>query len=103
MKGSTVVLVIIAIFTFPIWIGIAGGLFGAFFGILAGAIGLVVGIFAGIIGIFASIIGAIFGWDNHWGDFHWHHFSPHPGQAVLLVIFVVALGLALRSRSRRSN
>lgn len=81
--------------------GVAGGLIGAVFGIIGGAIGLVFGILGSIIGLFASIIGAFFGWDNHWGDMHWHHFNPNPSQAVWAVIFVVALGLALRSRSRR--
>ena len=101
MKTSSLLLLIIAIITFPIWIGIIGGFFGLVFGLIGGVIGIVAGVFGAIFGIIGSIIGGFFGWDNHWGDWHWHHWGPHPSHAFWVLIIIVALVWALRSRSYR--
>lgn len=89
---TTVLIVLLIIFTFPIWLGIAGGIFG----LIVGIFGAVVGIIAGVFGAVFGAIGGIFGWmfDWHWpfsGFFHWNVFP---------IIFIVLIVLLI-SRSRR--
>lgn len=86
-KGSTstLLIVLVVIFTFPIWVGIAGGMFG----IIAGIFGAVIGIIGAVFGVVFGVIGGIFGWafDWHWpfGFLHWNIFP------ILLLIIVVVL------------
>lgn len=99
MKTSSLLLVIIIVFTFPIWIGLAGGLFGLVFGLIGGLIGLIGAIIGGVFGLIGAIIGGIFGWGGHehWGDWHHsHHFS-----GFWIVVIIIALAFALKSRSKR--
>jgi hypothetical protein len=91
-SGSTVLIVLLLIFAFPIWIGLAGGLFG----LVVGIFGAVIGIIAGVFGAIFGAIGGIFGWLFDWswpfnGFFHWNIFS----------ILIIALIVVLISRSRR--
>jgi uncharacterized membrane protein len=82
---STLLIVLAIILTFPIWIGIAGGIFGviaATFGVVFGIIGAVFGAVFGAIG---GVFGHLFDWDWHFGFFHWNIFP------ILLLIVVVAL------------
>lgn len=55
-KGGTLLIILIAIFTFPIWAGIIGALFSVIMGFVGVLFGLVVGSLAGGVGL---IIGAI--------------------------------------------
>jgi hypothetical protein len=89
----TVLIVCLVVFTFPIWIGIAGGLFGLAAGIFGGVIGIIAGIFGVMIGIIALPFKLLFGW-GHGGWFPHFHF---PGFLFLAgVILVVALLLKKR-------
>jgi len=100
MKLPPILLLVIIVFTFPIWIGIAGGLFGLVFGLIGGLFGLI----GGAIGIVASVFAGIFGWgwhDHYWGD-DWGHWGHHHN-GFWIVIIVIAVAMALRSRSRRSK
>ena len=69
MKGSTLLLALIVMFTFPIWIGLLAGGFGLVVGILGAIFGVVFGIigaiFGAIGGIFEAIFSGIFGWGHH--------------------------------------
>jgi len=90
---STLLIVLLIIFTFPIWLGIAGGIFGLVVGLLGAGFGIIAGVF----GAFFGIIGGIFGWlfDWHWPFdrfFHWNFFP----------IFFIILIVLLISRSRKS-
>lgn len=89
---STLFIVVLLILTFPVWLGIAGGIFG----VVAGLFGAVVGIFAGIVGAIAGIAGGIFGWFFGWdwpfsNFFHWNTFT----------IVAIALIVVLLSRSKK--
>jgi hypothetical protein len=96
-SASTILLVIFLIITFPIWIGLAGGLFGLVFGLFGAAIGVMAGIFGAIIGLIGSIIGAVFGVFNWWSwPFSFHVPSFNLWAAVAIVLFVVLL-----TRSKR--
>ena len=88
---TTVLLALLLIFTFPIWIGIAGGIFG----IIAGVFGAVIGIFAGVFGAIFGIIGGLFGW-----IFDWHPFTPFSHWPIFTIL-AIALVVVLISRSRK--
>lgn len=55
-KVSWVLIAIIAVLTFPLWIGVVAGLFGAVVGIIGGLFGITVGLFGAAFGL---IIGGI--------------------------------------------
>jgi hypothetical protein len=55
---STLIIVLVIFFALPMFIGIAGGLFG----IVMGIFGAIVGAVAGVIGAFVGAIGSIFSW-----------------------------------------
>jgi hypothetical protein len=94
MKGSTLLLALIVLFTFPIWIGLLAGGFGlvigivgAIFGVLFGVIGA---IFGAIGGIFEAIFSGIFGWGHSWNFLSFPHFHLNGfGVAAIIVIAAV--------------
>ena len=87
---STVLIVLLLVFTFPIWIGIAGGLFG----LIAGIFGAVIGIIAAIFGAIFGVIGGVFGWSFDWPSFTgWFH-------APIFVIAAVAIVVLLITRKK---
>lgn len=54
-------IIIILVLTFPLWIGLVGGLFGLVVGLFGGAIGIVFGLFGAAIGLIFGGIGLIIG------------------------------------------
>jgi hypothetical protein len=86
---------VILVFTFPVWIGLAGGLIG----LIAGAFGAVIGILAGVFGALIGAVGAVFGWMFNW---NWHHGWPFGfWSAKLLAItitMVIVFFLLIRPR-----
>jgi hypothetical protein len=106
MKGSTLLLALIVLFTFPLWIAlIAGG-----FGLLLGIIGLLFGLFAGafglifgmIGGILKAIFGGIFGWSNHWNFFSFPHFHLG-GFEIAAIVIIIALVVSKRNKVKTKN
>ena len=93
-SASSVLLIVLLIVTFPIWIGIAGGLFGLIAGLFGAAIGLVAGIFGAIVGIFGAIFGWIFDWNVH---MHWPVVFFGSGFFITIAIVLVVV-LITRSR-----
>ena len=90
---STVLIAVFMVLTFPIWIGLAGGLlglaaglFGACIGIIAGIFGIIGGIIGAIVGGIAWLIDGIFGWGFH--PFHIPRFFMLIA-VVLLVLYLV--------------
>jgi phosphotransferase system glucose/maltose/N-acetylglucosamine-specific IIC component len=80
------------IFTFPIWIGIFGGLFG----IAAGLFGACIGIIGAVFGVIFGIIGSVFSLE--WSPFPFMHV---PGfRFVLIVAFVFLIVLLSRSKKK---
>ncbi len=93
-SNSSLLLVLLIIFTFPIWIGIAGGLFG-----------LIVGVFGACIGIIAGVLGAIFGAiGSVFGIFDWFSF-PHIHLSGFRFFLVVAIifAIVMMSRSKKKS
>jgi hypothetical protein len=90
---NTILVIILLIVTFPIWIGIAGGILGAVIGIFGAVIGAVFGIFGAMIGVIGRFIGWIFHWNFHTPFVFWN--------TGLLTIFAIALLLIMLAKSRR--
>lgn len=91
-SASTVLIILIIIFTFPIWIGILGGLFGLIAGAFGAAIGIVAAIIGAVFGVIGGMIGAVFGgWSNG-------HYGMNVFLAIALVLALVMLG---RSRGEK--
>lgn len=60
MSQSTKILIIILlVFTFPIWIGVVAGLFGAAVGLIGGAIGIAVGLIGTAIGMLVGGVACV--------------------------------------------
>lgn len=99
-SSTTLLIILMIVFTFPIWIGILGGIIGLFFGIIGGVLGLIGGLVGAILGviavIFKSIFHGIFGWTDHvdfWPSFHVNKYF------LLAVILVVAVAIQKRQRA----
>jgi hypothetical protein len=88
---TTVIIVVLIVFTFPIWVEIAGGLFGLIIGLIGGVIGVI----GGLVGAVGRMIGGLLSWGfhPHWpfGFFHVHTFA----------ILLIAVVIVLISRSRK--
>ncbi len=59
MKGSTLLLALIVLFTFPVWIGLIAGGFGLIIGILGAIFGFLFGIIGAVFGVIGSLFEAI--------------------------------------------
>jgi hypothetical protein len=96
---NSALLIIILLLTFPLWIGLAGGLIG----LVAGAFGLVIGLIAGVFGLFAGLIGGMFGFVG-WVFDGVFDFDMHPFNFVvspfLILLFVVAVIMVFRSKQQ---
>jgi hypothetical protein len=84
---STVLIVLLVVLTFPLWIGLIGGLFGLIFGIFGAVFGIIAGVFGAVFGM----IGSIFGWIFHWdAPFNFHMgFLGIKAFTIIAVIFLV--------------
>jgi hypothetical protein len=97
-SSSTLLIVLLMLFTFPIWLGLAGGIFGliaGLFGIIFGAIGGLFGVVFGAIGsAFGAIFHGVFGWHGNWlPHFHFNGF--------VALAFVIVVALIISKRSKR--
>lgn len=89
---SSTLLIILLVITFPIWIGIAGGLIGLIVGLAGALIGIIVAVFSVIGSLLSGIFGAIFGvFDWGYGNFDFFDFSARKFIGVLLIIAVIAM------------
>jgi hypothetical protein len=66
--GSTLLIIIILVFTFPLWLALGGALIGVLAGLFGAMIGLVAALFAGVVALIALPFKVLFGW----GDWGWH-------------------------------
>ncbi|MBX7124298.1 MAG: hypothetical protein K1X47_01280 [Cyclobacteriaceae bacterium] len=91
-RSGSIFLVIVLIFTFPIWIGIAGGMIGLVAGLLGALIGVAAGLFGAVMGVIGAILHGLFHPFQGWG---------FPFGAILMACFVVALIIALSAKARK--
>jgi hypothetical protein len=98
---STVLVIILLVLTFPVWIGLAGGLFGIVAGLFGAAIGIVAGVFGAIFGVLGAVLGGIF------SIFDWHTDSHFPFvfhfPFKLMVIGMIIFAIVLLSRSKKAK
>jgi hypothetical protein len=101
-SNNSVLLLIILVLTFPLWIGLAGGLIG----LVAGLFGLVIGLIAGVFGMLAGLIGGMFGFVG-WVFDGLFDFDMHPFNFVvspfLILLFIVAVIMVFRSKQHNTT
>jgi hypothetical protein len=99
---SSALLLILLIFTFPLWFGLGAALFGVIIGLCAAAFGVVVAIFAAAVAIVTLPFKLLFGWsDGGWDDWGWHfHIGPHINGFMIIAI-VIVIALVIRSRDHK--
>ncbi len=91
-SNPSILIVLLIIFTFPIWIGIAGGLFG----LIVGLFGACIGIIAGVFGVIFGAIGSVF------GIFDWFSFPHiHIGGFRFFLIVAILFAIVMLSRSKK--
>jgi hypothetical protein len=89
---STALVILILILTFPVWIGLAGGLFGLVFGLLGAFIGIIGAIFGAIVGVFGAVLGALFGvFDWGWSGYSFPVISISKSVLIIAIIFLIVL------------
>lgn len=91
---SSILIVVLIIFTFPVWIGLIGGLFGIIAGVFGAVFGAFGAILGGIFGAFGALLGGFFGWIFDWD-------CPGYGDWNGLTIAIIILAVVLLSRSRK--
>jgi hypothetical protein len=95
-SATTVLIILLVIFTFPVWIGLGAGIIGLVVGLFGAAIGLVAGIFGAILGVIGGIFGWLFDWDHHWhGPFHFWNANVF---AIILVTVIVLIVTRAKKR-----
>ncbi len=94
--GTTILLVIVLIITFPFWIGILGGLFG----LIVGAIGAAFGIVGAVFGAVFGGIGALFGGLFH-GNWGFPFFFAFGGKLMVIALVIAVVVLITRSPQKR--
>lgn len=97
-SNSTLLIVLLMIFTFPIWMGIFGALFGVAAGLFGAVIGIIGGIFGAIFGTIFGVIGSIFSFD--WYPFPFFHF---PGFRFVFIVAIIFLIVLLSRSKKRAN
>ena len=97
--GSTLLIIIILIFTFPLWLALGGALIGILAGLFGVMIGLVAALFAGVVGLIALPYKFLFGWGDlscSWPGI----FSGFHGNGYVWLAMVVIAALII-SRHRK--
>lgn len=89
---STALFIIVMILTFPIWVGLAGGLFGLVMGLFGGFVGIIAGIFGAIVGVIGAVFGGIFGIFNIQDNWPFiFHFSTFKFLLIVAIVFAVVM------------
>jgi hypothetical protein len=96
MRSSSVLLVVVLIFTFPLWFGLGMGLMGVIIGLAGGMIGLVAGLIGGLVGVIGWMIegflSLLLGWSpesTHAFDLDFFEVNGWTLAAVVLLIALV--------------
>lgn len=89
---STILIVVLLIVTFPLWIGIAGGILGGVIGIFGAVFGAIIGLFGAVFGGIMSLFGCLFSWNFHGPFVFWN--------TSILTIFTIILLFVILSKRR---
>lgn len=94
-SASTLLIVLVVVLTAPLWIGLAGGLFG----LMVGLFGMIFGLLGGLFGLVTGLIGGIFGGIGSLFSWFWGIGSF---EVFLLLILIVSV-IAIRKPKRTSR
>lgn len=98
-RSASVLVVLIILFTFPLWFGLGMGLFGVVVGLIGGLFGVIAGLFGAIIGIVAGIFKAIFHGLFGWGNWHWDT-DYHMDGFTFLVLLIIGTLIIVKSKRK---
>jgi hypothetical protein len=97
-SGATILLVIILVLTFPIWIGILGGLIGVVAGLFGAMFGIMGALLGGIFAVIALPFKVLFGWGD-WSC-HWPVGFHGMGRGFVWVTLLIIVILILNKRGK---
>jgi len=100
---TTIVIVLVCIFMFPIVLGLIGGVFGILGSIIGGLFGLFGGLLGAVFGAIGAVFGAIFGFldwliVDRFFDWDWPGYLFRPSG---FTVFLLIIAIVLLARSRR--
>src|SRR5436190_15740287 len=93
--GTTILLLLIIVITFPVWIAIIAAIFGVFVGIFGAMIGVVAAIFGALVAVIVVPFKLLFGWHSGWHWFPHFHFN-----GFLLGAIIIAAALIVRGKQK---
>jgi uncharacterized membrane protein len=94
--GTTILLLLIIIVTFPVWIALGAVILGVIVGIFGAMIGVVAAVFGALVAVIVLPFKLLFGWHSGWHWFPHFHFN---GFAWLAII--IAAALIVKGRQRK--
>jgi hypothetical protein len=94
--GTTILLLLIVIITFPVWIAVAAVIFGAIVGIFGAMIGVIGAIFGALVAVIVLPFKLLFGWHSGWHWFPHFHFN-----GFVLAAIVITAALIVRGRQSK--
>jgi len=93
-SGSTVLVILILILTFPLWIALGGVAIGVIAGLFGAMIGIVAALFAGVFALITLPFRILFGW----GD--WSCFSGFHGNGFVWLALLIFAALIISRRKK---
>lgn len=97
---NTILIILVLIFTFPLWMGMLG----IFMGLIGGAFGIVMGVFGAVIGVIATVVTLPFriifgGFD---GDCPLFFSGLHFNKYTFLALIIIA-ALVIQRKGRKTS
>jgi len=92
--GTTVLVILILILTFPLWIALGGIAIGVVAGLFGAMIGVVAALFAGVVALIALPFKILFGWGE------WSCFSGFHGNGFVWLALLIFAALFISRRRK---
>lgn len=92
--GTTVLVFLIIILTFPLWIALGGIAIGVVAGLFGAMIGVVAALFAGVVALIVLPFKILFGWGE------WSCFSGFHGNGFVWLALVIFAALIINKRKK---